>query len=157
MKIALESREFNKQVHKNKYQMPNIEELVDTTGQLISEKKQGEVFFTTMELTYANGQLPLNEETIVHCNFSLVGGRSTGTYRFCTGFYGLTSMPAEFQRVMDSILNEFPQANAFIDDTLVTTKGIEVEHISLVEKILRKLSRENIPLKLPKCKLAKRE
>ena len=137
--------------------MPNIGELVDTIGQLISEKKQGEVYFTTMDLTYAYGQLPLSEETSVHCNFSLVGGRSTGTYRFRTGFYGLTSMPAEFQRVMDSILNEFPQANAFIDDILVTTKGTEVEHISLVEKILRKLNRENISLKLPKCEFAKRE
>ena len=39
--------------------MPNIEELVDTIGQLISEKKQGEVYFTTMDLTYAYGQLPL--------------------------------------------------------------------------------------------------
>ena len=138
--------------------MPNIEELVDTIGQLISEKKQGEVYFTTMDLTYAYGQLPLSEETSVHCNFSLVGGRSTGTYRFRTGFfYGLTSMPAEFQRVMDSILNEFPQANAFIDDILVTTKGTEVQHISLVEKILRKLNHENISLKLPKCEFAKRE
>ena len=153
----MESRELNKQVHKNMYQMPNIEELVDTMGQFISEKKQGEVYFTTMDLTYAYGQLPLSEETSVQCNFSLVGGRSSGTYGIRTGFYGLTSMPAEFQRVMDSILNEFHQANAFIDDILVITKGTEVEHISLVEKILRKLNRENISLKLPKCEFAKRE
>ena len=37
-KLALESRELNKQVHKNKYQMPNIEELMDTVGQTISER-----------------------------------------------------------------------------------------------------------------------
>ena len=125
VKLALEFRELNEQVHKNKYQMLNINELVDTIGQLISEKKQGEVFFTTMDLTYAYGQLQFSEETSVHCNFSLVGERLTGTYRFRTGFYGLTFMPAEFQRVMDSILNEFPQANAFIDDILVTTKGTQ--------------------------------
>ena len=66
-------------------------------------------------------------------------------------------MPAEFQRVMDSILNEFPQVNAFIDDILVTTKGTEVEHLSLVEKIHRKLNREKLSLKLPRCEFAKRE
>ena len=66
-------------------------------------------------------------------------------------------MPAEIKWVMDSILNEFPQANAFIDYFLVTTNGTEVEHITLVEKILRKLNRENISLKLPKCEFAKRE
>ena len=44
VKLALESRELNKQVHKNKYQMPNIEELINTVGQTISEKKQGDIF-----------------------------------------------------------------------------------------------------------------
>ena len=36
VEFALESRKLNKQVHKNKYQMPNIEELMDTVGQTIS-------------------------------------------------------------------------------------------------------------------------
>ena len=45
VKLALESRELNKQVHKNKYQMPNIEELMDTVGQTISEKKTGRRIF----------------------------------------------------------------------------------------------------------------
>ena len=111
VKLALEAPELNKQVHKNKYQMPNIEELMDTVGQTITEKKVGDIYFSTMDLTYACGQIPLIPETSVQCNFSLVGGRSPGTYRFKTGFYGLKTMPAEFQRVMDSILSEFAQAH----------------------------------------------
>ena len=51
VKLALESRELNKQVHKNKYQIPNIEELMDTVGQTISERKPGNVYFSTMDLT----------------------------------------------------------------------------------------------------------
>ena len=128
--------------------MPKIEELMDTVGQTISEWKTGDVYFSTMDLTYTYGQLPLNPKTSVQCNFSLKGGKSTGTYRFCTGFYSLPTMPAEFQRVMDAILSEFPQAHAFIDDILVATKGTEIEHISAVEKVLRKLDRENMSLKL---------
>ena len=76
--------------------MPNIEELMDTVGQTISEKKPGDIFATTTDLTYAYGQLPLSCETSVQCKFSLIGGRSTGTYRFKAGFYGLTTKPAEF-------------------------------------------------------------
>ena len=38
-KLALESRELNKQVHKNKYQLPNIDELVDGISQIITEQK----------------------------------------------------------------------------------------------------------------------
>ena len=157
MNLALESRELNKQVHKNKYQMPNIEELMNTVGQLISEKKSGDIYFTTMDLTYAYGQLPLNAETSVQCSFTRNGGSSTGTYWFKTGFYGLTTMPAEFQRAMDCILAENPQAHAFIDDILVVTKGTSIDHIATVEKILKKLDRENMSLKLTKCKFAQRE
>ena len=58
VKLALEARELNKQVHKNKYQMPNIEELMDTVGQAISEKKARSIYFFTMDLTHAYGQLP---------------------------------------------------------------------------------------------------
>ena len=157
VKLALESRELNKQVHKKKYQMPNIEELMDTVGQTLSERKPGNVYFSTMDLTYAYGQLPLSPETSIQCNFSLVGGKSTGTYCFQTGFYGLTTMPAEFQRVMDTILSEFPQAHAFIDDISVVTKGTEIEHISAVERILRKLDCENMSLKPTKCQFARKE
>ena len=65
VKLALELRELKKQVHKNKYQMPNIEELMDTVGQTISEKKPGDILFTTMDLTYMYGQLTLRVETSV--------------------------------------------------------------------------------------------
>ena len=114
-------------------------------------------FFSSMDLTYAYGQLLLNENTSKHCNFSLVGGRSTGTYRFKTGFYGLTTMPTEFQRVMDAILSEFPCAHAFIYDIFLLSKGTKIEHIALVKKILSKLDKENMAVKLEKCQFAKNE
>ena len=122
---------------------------MDAVGQTISEKKSGEIYFSTMDLTYAYGQLPLSQDTCV-------GGRSTGTYKFKTGFYGLTTMPAELQRVMDSILLEYPQAHAFIDDILVVTLGSEIEHKATVEN-LRKLDKENMSLKLTKCNFAQQE
>ena len=137
--------------------MPNIEELMDAVGQTIGEKKSVEIFFSTMDLTYAYGQPPLNQDSSVHCKFSLVGGCSTGTYRFETGFYGLTTMPAEFQWVMDSILLGYPHEHAFTDAILVVTKGSEVEHIATVEKIVKKLDKENMSLKLTKCKFAQKE
>ena len=157
IKLALESRELNKQVHKNKYQMPNLDELVDGTSQIIAERKAGNVYFTTLDFTYAYGQVSLEKETSEQCNFSLIGGKSTGTYRFKNGFYGLTSMPAEFQKVIDNLLKEFPQANAFIDDILIASKGTKIEHIALMEKILKKLDVSYVALKLRKCEFAKTE
>ena len=66
-------------------------------------------------------------------------------------------MPADFQRLMDYVLLEYTQAHAFIDDILVVTKGSEIEHISMVEKILRKLDKERMSLKLTKCSFAQKE
>ena len=80
-----------------------------------------------------------------------------GTYRFKTGFYGLTTLPAELQRVMDAILSEFPCELAFTDDLPVISKGSKNEHIALVEKILKKLDKESMAPKLEKCKVAMKE
>ena len=52
-------------------------------------------------------------------------GKIDGTYRLKNWFYGLNSMPAEFQKVIDTLLKEFPQANAFINDMLVVSKKTE--------------------------------
>ena len=82
--------------------------------------------------------------------FSLIGGRSTGTYGLKTELYDLTTMPAEF-------LSEYPQAHALTDDILVVTKGTAVNHIATVEKIVKKLDRENMSLKLTKFKFTQRE
>ena len=85
VKLALESWELNKQVYKNKYQMPNIKELMDTVGQTISQRKPGDVYFSTMDLTYAYGQLRLSPKTSVQCNFSLVGGNQLARIVFELG------------------------------------------------------------------------
>ena len=58
---------------------------------------------------------------------------------------------------MEAILSEFLQAHAFIDDIFVVTKGSEIEHISAVEKISRKLNSKNMSIKLKKCKFAQKE
>ena len=106
IKLALDAKPVNAQIRKNKYQMPNLYELMDSAGQIIANRKPGEqVWFSSLDLNYAYSQIPLSEKTSKHCNFSIVGGKATGTYRFKTGFYGLTDMPTEFQKAMDRILD----------------------------------------------------
>ena len=66
-------------------------------------------------------------------------------------------MPTEFQRVLDLILLEYPQAHAFFDDILFVTKGSEIEHIATADKILRKLDKGNMSLKTTECNVAQQE
>ena len=102
-KIALDARALYQPIAKDKYQMPNLDSFID----LIAEKqdeKEGEAWYSLVDMTYAYGQIPLQELTKRHCNFQMVGGKSTGTYRFTTGFNGLSVMPTEFQKLMDLTL-----------------------------------------------------
>ena len=114
IKLAMDSKIINKAIHKNKYQMQNIDCLMDNIAQSISESShEGEVLFSTIDLRYAYSQLPLDEATAKQCNFNIIGGQATGTYRFITGFYGLTDIPAEFQKAIDSTLKGLRDTYSF--------------------------------------------
>ena len=74
-------------------------------------------------MKYAYSQLKLDPETARHCNFNIISGERTGTYRFITGFYGLTDMPAAFQKVMDYTLVGLKNTYCFLDDIIVVSRG----------------------------------
>ena len=107
-----------------------------------------------MDLNYAYSQLPLSKETSKHCNFSILGGKATGTYRFKTGFYGLTDMPTEFQKAMDRTLGVSNNEFCFLDDVLIATVGTIQEHNEVAEATLIKLFNEGFSLKLSKCEFS---
>ena len=94
--------------------------------------------------------------TAKHCSFQIIGGESTGTYRFTTGFYGLTVMPTEVQKVMDILLANFNEVFVFIDDILVVTKGTKTEHLAKVRELLKRLEAANIQLKAGNVNLQKK-
>ena len=100
VKIALDARALNQAIEKDKYQMPNVEKLLDMVAEKL-DVESGEAWFSSVDMTYAYGQVPLHLLTAKHCNFQIIGGELTGTYRFVTGLYGLSVMPTEFQKLMD--------------------------------------------------------
>ena len=105
VKLALDSKILKKAIHKNKYQMRNIDRLIDSITQHFNDSNQGDIVsFSTIDLKSAYSQLKLHPDTSRHCNFNIICGESTGTHRFKNGFYGLTDMPAEFQNAMDYTL-----------------------------------------------------
>ena len=153
IKIALDAREMKGNIKKNKYQMPNLEDLMNTLAETITVDNQEEVLFTSVDLKYAYGQVPLNAELAKHCNFAIIGGKASGIYRFLTGFYGLTVMPPEFQRIMDELLACIQNVFIFIDDILIVTKGSRDEHEKKVREVFSILDKNNLRLKEDKCKI----
>ena len=104
VKLAMNAKPMNDQIEKNQYQMPNLLELLDSAAQIITSHNIGDVWFTSLDLKYAFSQIPLSDEFSRHCNFNIICGEQTGTYRFKTGFYGLTDKPKKFQKAMDNTL-----------------------------------------------------
>ena len=154
IKLALNAKPMNAQIWKNKYQMPNIDELIDSAAQIITRNVPGKVWFTSLDLKYAFSQLPLSSLTSSHCNFNILGSEATGTYRFKTGFYGLTDMPTEFQKAMDCTLQGLEGVICYLDDILIVTKGDVQGHNELVEKVMHRLDEEGWALKSSKCEFS---
>ena len=153
VKLALDARALNNSIAKDKYQMPNLENLMDMIADKI-DGKEGEVLYSSVDMKYAYGQIPLDESTAKHCNFQIIGGKSTGTYRFVTCHYGLTIMPTEFQKVMDLTLVNMDCTFVYIDDILIVTKGEKSVHMQKVRDVLEVLDKANLQLRADKCQIA---
>ena len=138
--------------------MPNIDNLIDTIQQnLNTSASQETAYFSTLDLEYAYSQFKLDPETARHCNFNIISGERTGTYRFITGFYGLTDMPAAFQKVMNYTLVGLQNTYCFLDDIIIVSRGSKEDHLKLLYKCLKKLDEDNLRINLPKCHFAKTE
>ena len=138
--------------------MPNIGSLIDSISQHINDSNQGDnVYFSTIDLKYAYSQLKLHPDTSRHCNFNLICGELTGTYRFKTGFYGLTDMPADFQKAADYTLVGLTNTYCFLDDIILVSKRIKKSHIQYVYKCLQKLDADYLRIKISKCHFAKHQ
>ena len=138
--------------------MPNIDNLIDTIQQnLYTNASQETAYFSTLDLKYAYSQLNLDQETARHCNFNIISREAICKYRFITGFYGLTDMPAAFQKVMDYTLVGLQNTPCFLDDIIIVSRGSKEEHLKLVYKCLEKLDEDNSRINLSKCHFAKTE
>ena len=133
--------------------MPNLENLIDMIAEKL-DKEKGEAWYSSVDMTYAYGQAPLHELTKKPCNFQIVGGKSTGTYRFITGYYGLTVMATEFRKLMDLTLVNTNSVFVYLDDILIVTKGTKTEYLNKVREVMKVLDEANLQLKAKKCVLA---
>ena len=71
IKIALDAKVMNENIKKDKYQMPNVDSLLSTLAEIIKQDGEGEVWFTSVDLKFAFGQVLLNPELAKHCDFAI--------------------------------------------------------------------------------------
>ena len=59
IKLALDAKPIIRQLYKNEYQMPNVDELIDGVSQIITATSEGSLYFTVLDLKYAYSQIRL--------------------------------------------------------------------------------------------------
>ena len=74
IKLALDAKPIKRQLFNIKYQMPNVDELLDGVSQILTANTAGTLYFMVLDLKYAYSQIRLNAETAKQCNFNIVGG-----------------------------------------------------------------------------------
>ena len=127
--------------------------LIDSNSQHLTNTLNGQqVYFSTMDLKHPYSQLQLHKDTA-----NIICGEYAGTYRFKTGFYGLTDMPAELQKAMDYTLVGLQNTYCFLDDIIIGSMGSESDQLTYVTKCLKKLDEDHVRINLQRCHFAKAE
>ena len=128
----------NKAAIVDKYPLPRIEDILSSLGNA--------KVFSKLDLANAYLQLPLEEESKEYVTIST----HRGLYRYNRLPFGVSSAPAIFQRIMESLLAGIPNVSVYIDDLLVSG-STEEEHLHTLEAVLDRLSNTGMKLKLSKC------
>ena len=68
-------------MHKNKFQMPNIDKLIDSLSQQLSHlASQSTTYFSIRFDIFAYMQLYLDPSTPNHCDFNMISADMTGRF-----------------------------------------------------------------------------
>ena len=108
-------------------------------------------------MNYAYNQLQLHRDTAKHCNFNIICGESTGTYRYKTGFHGLTDVSPEFQKAVEYTFIGLQNTYCFLDEIVIVRSGSETDINNYFIKFLKKLDEDNLHIDLQKFHFAKTE
>ena len=145
-RFCVDYRRVNAQTIKDCYPLPNIQAIFDSLA--------GAKIFTTLDLRSGYHQVPLSEESIPKSAFVC----HKGLFEFVRAPFGLTNLPAQFQRLMNKILSKYigKTCLVFLDDIIVFSKT-EQEHVQHVREILETIHAANLTLKLKKCSFGQRK
>ena len=124
------------------YPLPKPEDLFATLAG--SEK------FTKLDLSHAPLQLPLEEESRKYVTINT----HCGLYEYTRLPFGISSAPATFQKVMDTILQGILHVIWYIDDILVTGANDQT-HLHNLAEVLQRLKQHGIKLSKTKCSFMK--
>ncbi len=129
---------INQAIEDNVYPIPSAEDLF--------AKLAGAEVFTKIDLASAYNQVELTDEA----KKLLVVNTHKGLYEFQRLSFGVSTAPAIFQAIMDTMLQGIDGVGVLMDDILIGTK--KTEHDEKVHEVCQRLEKYGVKVKLSKCK-----
>ena len=144
-RLCIDFREINKKVIRERFTLPNTTEL--------ARRAAGRKYMSSLDLKHGFHQFPLHPNSMDYTSFCVPHlGKS---FRFRTLPMGLSNSPEIFSKMLQQELSDiidFERCFLYIDDILIATDTIE-EHIELLTKLIKRLSKLNLKLSPNKCEL----
>ena len=144
--LCVDYRRLNQVTVKDAYPLPKIQDCLDALG--------GSTIFSTLDMTSGYNQVPVRAKDIPKTAFVT----RHGLYEFKSAPFGLTNMPATFQRVMELALRGLSWTSCviYLDDVIVLGSTF-TDHINKLRQVLSRLKAANFKLKPSKCALLQNE
>ena len=138
-RICIDYRAINGVTTPDPYQMPFIEDILDT---LASAKHMSKI-----DLNKGFHQIPVRREDKEKTAFCTPWGK----YQFSRMPFGLRNGPAVFQRLMDKILHQdLEYSRVYIDDIVIFSQSWE-QHCLHLSKVLERLRAAGLTANRSKC------
>jgi len=140
-RIVIDYCNLNDQIVKNNYPLLLITDLIDNIG-----SKQ---VFTKMDLWWGFNNIRIKKGDEWKRAFTT----HVRSFKPIVMFFGMTNSPATFQAMINKILRDMINERkmvVFVDNVLVKTE-IEEEYNEIVEKMLKRLEKNDLYIKPEKC------